>query len=244
LYFFCATNQQSLLAELLETNYSKILHSKKIIGASKVIEPFLWACYYIPALEAPRDKQSMLYLSSAFKALEIDFKDEYYQPDFLLKRLNTITNKIEGSLEEQYRSTKNAIAFYHEISLNFIGWSHREKNIPLLTSYYNHALIFEYFQTCIPENKRPKSPFLFIQNHFEETLGRMSSHLFELNTVKMLSSFRAFYWFADYLLAHDAISAIEAKKLQNWCKVLNEKAMPRLLKMEFEALYFVDDVLS
>lgn len=71
----------------------------------------------------------------------------------------------------------------------------------------------------------------------------MSQRLFSLSATKALSSFRAFHWFADYLLAYQAISEKEAKELQGWCKTLNAKMLPSLLHSQFEAQYFCDVVL-
>jgi len=159
--FLCVTNQQALLASFLEEIYLQVLYSKKIIGSGEIIEPYLWVCHFIPKLETSFDEQGALELSQTFKKLEIDLIDELYQADFLLKKINQITNDIEESFDDKFKTTKVTLDFYYDISSNFIGWLHTNRNIPWLTASYFQRLIFQYFVTSIPKNKKPRSPFFF-----------------------------------------------------------------------------------
>lgn len=242
--FLCVSNQQALLAGFLEKIYLQVLYSKNIIGAGQIIEPYLWACHFIPKLETSFDEKSALELSKTFKALDIDLIDELYQPEFLLQKMNQITKDIEESLIEKFEKTKVTLDFYYEISSNFIGWLHKHKNIPWLTGSYFQRLIFQYFVTSIPKNKKPKSPFLFIKSHFERNLHKMSDNFISVDAVTILSSLRAFYWFNEYLLEHNAITEEEAHEFQGWCKDINAQVLPELLKNQFEAKYFINDILS
>ena len=242
--FLCVTNQQTLLANLLGKIYLQVLYSDNIIGGEAIIEPFLWSSYYIPKLEDIFDEKSALKLSTIFKTLKINMKDEFYETKFIFKRLNIITKKIEEPLGIKYGLEKNTMEFYYQISVNFIGWLHRSKNISWLTAYYYHTLVFKYFSTSVPANKRPKIPFLFIKGHFESNLVKMSKNFIYLNAVSILSSFRAFYLFSEYLCKHQGITEKEAKELQEWCKEFNSKIIPGLLKKQYEAKYFTSDILS
>jgi hypothetical protein len=236
--FLCVSNQKNLLAEFLAEIYLDVLYSKNIMRAGSIIDPLLWACHYVPLLENGYDEHSMLALSTTLKTLNIDFKDDYYKAEFLLDEFNQITETIEEPLEEKYKATKNAMVFYHQIGMNYIGWLHKEKNVPWLTAYYYHTLIIKYFHTSIPAKKRPKKPFVFIHSHVDKTLLQMSRGFFSLSATTSLSSFRALYGFADYLLAHQAISEKDAQELQGWCKTFNKKLLPGLLQKQFEAQYF------
>ena len=242
--FLCVTNQQALLADFLEKTYLQVLYSENIIGAGQIIEPYLWACHFIPKLDNSFDKQSALELSKTFKLLEIDLLDEYYQQEFLFHKMSQITKDIEEPLIEEFIKTKDTMDFYYQISSNFIGWLHNKRSIPWLTAFYYQRLIFQYFSTSIPKNKKPKIPLLFIRSHFEENLFKMSEKFVGLDAVAFLSSLRSFYWFSDYLLEHQAITEIKANDLQDWCKDINTKVIPKLLKDQFEAKYFTDDILS
>lgn len=242
--FLCVTNQQILLANLLGKTYLQVLYSENIIGGEAVIEPFLWASYYIPKLENIFDEKSALELSNVFKTLKIDMKDEFYEPKFLLERVNQITRKIEEPLDKIYKLEKNVTEFYYQISINFIGWLHDNKNIPWLTAYYYHTLVFKYYSTSVPINKRPKIPFLFIKGHFESDLVKMSKNFIFVNAVSTLSSFRAFYWFSEYLSEHHGITEKEAEELQGWCKEFNLHIIPKFLQEQYEAKYFTSDILS
>jgi len=132
--FLCATNQQSLLSELLKENYLKVLYSKNVIGTGEIIEPFLWACYYIPELENNYNEKSINALSKTFKTLKIDFREEYYQPEFLIEKLDKITKKTEEPLENIYESTENIQEFYYQISMNYIGWIQKKQEYTMVNS--------------------------------------------------------------------------------------------------------------
>ena len=239
--FLCVSNRPDLISELLRDNYLDIIYSNNIMSSGEIIDPFLWACFYVSELENGYDEKSINALSATLESLKIDFVDGYTQPEKITERLNFITEKIEKPFEEMFKASKIAMDFYYQISLNYIGWIHENKNIPWLTAYYYHTFILEYFKIAIPKNKRPKKSFVFVKSHFESMLVEMSLNVFGFEATKELSSLKAFSLFFDYLSAHQAISRNEAEELQDVCKVFHKKKLPELLESQFEAFYFCDD---
>jgi hypothetical protein len=62
--------------------------------------------------------------------------------------------------------------------------------------------------------------------------------LFSLDATKTLGALNALYWFAEYLLQHQAISEQECADVQGWSEELWRIAIPQFLESTIEARAF------
>ena len=177
-------------------------------------------------------------LAARLRALEAPIKEEYYQAAFLKQRLQRIFGTYRNWGIDPRMTNREIYRFYDEVTLNFMGFLHREKGLDWMAAEHFRSLASTYLVEVIPEGKKPREAFVFTETTLDRTLARTCQRMFFLDSRLTLGSLNALYWFAEYLEGTDTIGAGRRDRIQTWCRDLFESLYPHLEKQCFQARAF------
>jgi hypothetical protein len=235
--FLMATECDQPLIGLLEVTYYPVCRSKKIIGGGEILAPLILS-YYAPYLDRGWTRADLDVLSEQLKAIRIPLRDQLYRPEYLDSLFEEILGDLDAAFFATFYDIRDIHEYYRTVTHNFMGWLRKEKQFSWMKAQFYQNQVNRYLVYVIPDGKRPKRPFVFSRKLLDDTISRMARKIFSLDATKTLGALNAIYWFAEYLLRHQAISEQECANVQNWCEELWRIAIPQFLGSTIEARAF------
>jgi tetratricopeptide (TPR) repeat protein len=235
--FLMATECDQPLIDLLEVTYYPVCRSKKIIGGGEILAPLILS-YYAPYLDRGWTRADLDVLSEQLKAIRIPLRDQLYRPEYLDSLFEEILGDLDAAFFATFYDIRDIHEYYRTVTHNFMGWLRKEKQFSWMKAQFYQNQVNRYLVYVIPDGKRPKRPFVFSRKLLDDTISRMARKIFSLDATKTLGALNAIYWFAEYLLRHQAISEQECANVQNWCEELWRIAIPQFLGSTIEARAF------
>ncbi len=235
--FLMATECDQPLIVLLKATYYPVCRSEKVIGGSEILAPLILS-YCAPYLDRGWTRADLDELSEQLKAIRIPLQDQLYRPEYLDTLFEEILGDLGATFFDTFYEIRDIREYYRTVAHNFMGWLRKEKQFSWMKAQFYRNQVNHYLVYVIPDDKRPKRPFVFSRNLLEDTVSRMARKIFSLDATTTLGALNAVYWFAEYLLQYQAISEQGCADLQGWCEELWGIAIPHFLESTIEARAF------
>ena len=235
--FLMATECDQLLIGLLEATYYPVCHSEKVFSGREILAPLILS-YWAPYLDQDLNRADLALLSEQLKTIRIPLNDQLYRPEYLHELFEEILGELDEAFFASFYDIRNIHDYYRTGTHNFMGWLRREKKFSWMKAQFYRNLVNRYLVYVIPDGKRPKQPFVFSRKLLNDTISRIAREIFSLDATKTLGALNAIYWFAEYLLQHQAISEQRCVDVQMWCEELWREAIPQFLESAIEASAF------
>ena len=235
--FLMATECDQLLIGLLEATYYPVCRSEKVFSGREILAPLILS-YWAPYLDQGLNRADLALLSEQLKTIRIPLNDQLYRPEYLHELFEEILGELDEAFFASFYDTRNIHDYYRTVTHNFMGWLRREKKFSWMKAQFYRNLVNRYLVYIIPDGKRPKQPFVFSKKLLNDTISRIAREIFSLDATKTLGALNAIYWFAEYLLQHQAISEQKCMDVQMWCEALWSEAIPQFLESAIEASAF------
>ncbi len=235
--FLMATESDQPLIGLLEATYYPVCQSEKVIGGGEILEPLILS-YFALYLDRGWTRADLDALSEQLKAIRIPLEDQLYRPEYLNNLFEEILGDLDAAFFATFYDTQDIHEYYRTVTHNFMGWLRKEKQFSWMKAQFYRHQVNRYLVYAIPAGRRPKRPFVFSRKLLDDTISRMARNIFSLDATKTLGALNALYWFAEYLLQHQAISEQECADVQGWSEELWRIAIPQFLESTIEARAF------
>lgn len=232
-----AHNCQDIVIPFATEIYHEVCTSPKIVGGHEILEPVILG-HFIPFLHQDVSDKEMDSLAQQLRGLKVPLNPNYYKPAFLKERIHKILGEFTGWNIDDCQTNRAIFDRYYHISLNFMGFLHREKGKDWTAADFFRNRVYQYLVYVIPEGKRPKEAFVFTKNKIDRTLSKLCQSLFSPDPARVFGSLSALYYFADYLLLTQSITQERAEQIQQWCSELFQSVLPGLEKEYFSAKAF------
>jgi hypothetical protein len=227
------------LMALLEATYDPLIRSTKVFGGDDALNILIYG-YCTDCLDAGGSRSDLDRLLERLKALTIPLLERWYDPERVETTLSQISGDLDAGFLDTFRITPDMPGYYDTVTLNFMGWLHREQGFSWMKAQFYRKQVLLYLLMCIPNGKRPRQPFTFTRQLLDRTLADNARFIIGLDGVKALGSINAMHWFADYLVQRGFIADALGDDLRRWCRELWESSIDPLRKDSLGAGLFQD----
>lgn len=232
---FCQCD--ALLIDLLTNVAGPLYRSPRIIDGSDALN-YLFIGLIAPYLDGDPTATDFEALIAQLEASEIPLNNHWLDPATLQQHFSHILDPLDTTFLEQFKSTKTVAEYYNTATLNFMGWLHKRKGWSWMKASFYRELVLRYLVNSIPKGKRPRQPFAFTKTLIDRTIASNARVIFSIDVTEGFGALNATYWFAEYLVEHDFITAEHGAEVKGWCKELWSAAIEAVLLNDIEAAAF------
>jgi hypothetical protein len=235
--FLMVSERDTTLIDLLEATYDPLIRSTKVMGGDEALDILVHA-YCTDYLDKGGDRANPAPLIERLKSLRIPLRKQWYDPKSLETTLEQIAGDLDARFLDRFRATKDVARFHDIATLNFMGWLHQEKGFSWMKAQFYRQQVLKYLLRSVPSGKRPRQPFTFTKELVDRTLARNAQVFFSMDPTRALGSINAMYWFGEYLVQREFISAELGADLQRWCEEMWTSASGGLRRESIEGKAF------